>query len=1078
MSEHPFRVCWTAQQTRSMLVTEALEGDDAVFLATHTPIHGFEVSGTSAADLEGADEQAVLTSLSDPDREHAFCVVQGEPGSGKSHLIRWLSVNWPKGKDVKLLLRRADGSLEGALRQLKERLPEEFHEHFEGLGTPQRATLKGRANIFLNTLSAMMAPGHFEEEMPDERWCERYRPDELLGNSQIRSQWSAPSRILTLLDGADGNRDQQSASFNVFDVAELGDIAYKYSSQLLGGAKKLGSALATESDKINSLKRDNWLPDEIASEIADEIPTTLELIASLNRRRNDAIQNVLGVSAQGLKTLFRKVRQALATRDMRLVLLLEDITSWEGLDDSLIDVLVFNATARGDEAEQDVCPLISVVGLTPAYYRQLQANYRQRITHEIRLGEMAGGDVDDLEGKERVAFVSRYLNAVRAGSDALRAWRTANQDSRGLEPPPNPCNACAKQESCFKTFGDSEGVGLFPFTETALARFYEALKVDDDGQTWRTPRGILQAVVVPNLSQPELLEQQRFPGPLIEHSAFEPSRKPDIAVAPRLGQIIAAQIEDDDQARRYRRLVTYWGNPESADTVALEGELAFAGVTRTIFEAFGMPWIGQDQATMAGPAVVPSPAPPSQEPSPATEETKETEVAEPGEQRRRLISEVTSRNTNRTSVPPRNRGPTRNKREQMRLDLAKWVQGKGLENASQWNGLLHLLVDSLDKRSTGVAPFLFDKIITQEMVKLHGSTSGSRDYLVIPPEEWVRVGLESYLTLDIDRDTLGTEDRAFHLRNLSILMRRLETLAVDYLERRLPLTEDSKIWSPVGAMTQVLQARAWLRGVLDPKAEPIDQLRNILSDEDEAVSDPGARSKPWNDWLNATKNWHERIRADLRQLISTESPGLIDSSETLAAIMQLRDSGFMVEAPEADLGLPENMRKAKELAGYWNKNRSTIASVEFKQIKDRAEALDFLLRKASIESHLDRLDKAITQSSNLLPNVAFELVASWKAELPRATERNSERFPAVEELIDAFLDDDEIPAKLPLRIAWLSEQPARELQDILELARSGEKAVQELRDHARDCVSASGKGVSLSAIHEIGRRIKLATGLD
>ena len=98
--------------------------------------------------------------------------------------------------------------------------------------------------------------------------------------------------------------------------------------------------------------------------------------------------------------------------------------------------------------------------------------------------------------------------------------------------------------------------------------------------------------------------------------------------------------------------------------------------------------------------------------------------------------------------------------------------------------------------------------------------------------------------------------------------------------------------------------------------------------------------------------------------------------------------------------------------------------------------------------------------------------------MPRAIERNSERFPAVEELIDAFLDDDEIPAKLPLRIAWLSEQPARELQDILELARSGEKAVQELRDHARDCVSASGKGVSLSAIHEIGRQIKLATGLD
>src|SRR5690606_1763858 len=100
-------------------------GHEGIFLATHTPITGISVAGSHAGEILGADERAVLTALSYSDRRHAFCVVHGEPGSGKSHLIRWLSVNWPETGDVKLLLQRADGSLDGALRQLRARLPQE-----------------------------------------------------------------------------------------------------------------------------------------------------------------------------------------------------------------------------------------------------------------------------------------------------------------------------------------------------------------------------------------------------------------------------------------------------------------------------------------------------------------------------------------------------------------------------------------------------------------------------------------------------------------------------------------------------------------------------------------------------------------------------------------------------------------------------------------------------------------------------------------------------------------------------------------------------------------------------------------
>ena len=60
-----FTACWDAEDARKILVTEALEGDDAIFLATHSPITGFDVDGRDAVDIQGRDEQAVLDEISE-----------------------------------------------------------------------------------------------------------------------------------------------------------------------------------------------------------------------------------------------------------------------------------------------------------------------------------------------------------------------------------------------------------------------------------------------------------------------------------------------------------------------------------------------------------------------------------------------------------------------------------------------------------------------------------------------------------------------------------------------------------------------------------------------------------------------------------------------------------------------------------------------------------------------------------------------------------------------------------------------------------------------------------------------------
>ena len=103
-----------------MLSTEALEGDAKLFLATHVPVADFHVGGSLASDVVPNGERGLLHALAKLGMRHAFCVVEGEPGSGKSHLIRWLKVKWPAQEDLVLLIQRLDGSLQGTLRQLEQ----------------------------------------------------------------------------------------------------------------------------------------------------------------------------------------------------------------------------------------------------------------------------------------------------------------------------------------------------------------------------------------------------------------------------------------------------------------------------------------------------------------------------------------------------------------------------------------------------------------------------------------------------------------------------------------------------------------------------------------------------------------------------------------------------------------------------------------------------------------------------------------------------------------------------------------------------------------------------------------------
>ncbi len=1082
----PFAACWRAEDARAIFVTEALEGDDAIFLATHTPIEGFDVAGRDAGEFSGQDEHAILEALSDPTRQHAFCVVQGEPGSGKSHLIRWLSVNWHQTGDIKLLLRRADGSLEGALRQLRDRLPSEFAPLFDNLGQRQKASLKGRANIFLSTLANTLEPGHFDTPLPDEDWCKKFAPSELLTNSAIRTGWTAPSRILNLLEGAGGERNSATASFDLFDIQELGDLCRPIRRDIPNPhCRDLAHRLARESETIQMFREQDWLPEELAEEHRDKFPTSLSLSTTLNLRRNDAIQNVLGVSAQGLKTLFRQVREVLAERGERLVLLLEDITSWEGLDDSLIDVLVFNASARGEASEKPVCPLISVVGVTPAYYEKLQGNYRQRITHEVQLGKATDGLQDVATLREIVTrrqFAVRYLAAVRAGPAALNEWLGKLREGRESEPP-NRCNTCPLQESCFEIFGEEGGIGLFPFTELAFDRFFDALKENDNGQTWKTPRGILQAILNPNLQQPESLAAGNYPGSFIESEAFRADRRSALAVAPRLEQIIDNNIEAPTERARMRRVLTYWANPNRTDTDIINGDLTFAGTRRAVYEAFGLPWIGRNAAGgntegITEPVII---AQPIIEPALESEADEETPVSPAIAVRPGIPTRASKPIVN--APRPKRLMPTKSVLDQLREQIRTWTATGNIENGNSWNEILYIITNQIDPRAIGVTPPLFRKLVTPEMVKLQGTTTRSLNYFILPAEPWVRTGLEAFVSLKQDT-SMKLDDVEYYRRTLATMMRRLENRVATFLEGKIPRLADGQCWSPAVSFTQVLLARAYLRGATHVEASIPEQMRAVLSDKGSSETNFSARAAPWQEWLTATKGFHDRLRSDLREMVSLRladsssgtggGAALVDASEIAGAIMRFSESGKFDPVPSEKGGLPDLYVKACELAQHWTEKRLQIERIEFNQIKNRCESLFKLLRGKDVNTHLARLDRCISGIAEQLPNAATDKVQAWKqAQAGLKLKLEDGAGERVENLMIA-LEEEDLPEKVIKRLVWLAHQPARDLEAILTVAQTGERAVEELRDHAGDCVrEASGTG-SLDDVKQVGRDLQLA----
>ena len=1053
----PKRACWKRESADDVFHTEALTGNDGLFLATHSPIVGFSTTGPAATSIEEPTEDALLAALSKEGLQHAFAAIEGEPGSGKSHLIRWLGLNWPENNgDIVLLLQRSDGSLEGALEQLKQKLPAEFADLFSRMGAPRNISDKGRVRLFFSNLHEKLHDDHYEEQPEDYDWITKWQPAGLLENPAVKGGWSAPERILKIIQGAGGERNSEAARFKLADIAELIDLTDAHGHS--AATTKLRSKLVSEWVEYSDLLENGDDDQQIVSQIGDEIPETRQFVSALNSRLNDAIQHVIGISSAELKKLFKDVRSALAVQGKRLVLLLEDITSWQGLDHGLIDVLVTDAgTRQKEEGTSDVCGLVSVIGLTPDYVRELRGNYRDRVTHWVHLSdsEARHQDVPTLRSPDdRSRFVARYLAATRAGLGKISGW----YENRSFEAaPPNTCSNCESRSACHQAFGQVDGVGLFPFTPTAIETFYRSLTADDAGHTRKTPRGLIQTVLKPTLDAPLDIERNQYPGPGLERPALEMR-----AWGAAHHAMTSHLLEDEDERQRLKRLLTFWGRDGGLTTEKdKSGELFFDGIPRTVFECFDLPWPGEQDGEEIK----------TLRPPHATTGKDPTDIGGGGEyeapdEEGGSGNKPTGKRETPAPAPTLHPAPTRPKPRGAHdpRDIEKWRSDEKLENTAAWGRVLQEIISRFDHRSLGFDPFTWAEIFKDSTVRFEGMAQKRRGSFMIPPEDWVKDGLEAYACL-ADRDGMDPELVEFYSANLARLYDRLECAAQEFAVAELGGTHTGKTWRPGTSAAQVLLCRAWFRGAVRPNAPLVEQWQALFVDEEGLDVQSPARTEKWRAFLQTTNSSQKSYRDALRRAVSitqgsSRSFGLA-SGEAVSAFVSLSQNHEFIDLPEGSTLQTDStlLTSLAERATLAERTLAKAMAEEKDRLVKRTDRAMILLRNQSPKAHLERVEATIEKVAKQVPEAGPNLVDTWNSRITdyRLNLNGKEYQNSLLDTLVAFSDPEDLPDAPPELLSCLVDARANALSDLLDTLKAGEDALSALAEYVRAVVGEDGE---------------------
>lgn len=270
-----------------------------------------------------------------------------------------------------------------------------------------------------------------------------------------------------------------------------------------------------------------------------------------------------GIEPGDFRQIFQDIRKELYRLGKNLTLFIEDVTSFTGVDDALLDALIVEHTGMNEG--EHLCRISSIVGTTNDY---LQNNFRDN--HKDRITKCVYIPTDAMSEAGLFEFVGRYLNVMSLPESVVSDW--AKNQARPEDYPVHEVKEGAAWE--FVEIADGKKLCLYPFTKNSIRYLYnEKLSVG-----FRTPRYIIRDLIEPIVTD------------ILNNPMDFPSGKYTAGADPTIANLIRSQVEDVKQRERLRAFLCIWGNGQP-DQYTEDGVTYISGIRKDILEELNLPII-------------------------------------------------------------------------------------------------------------------------------------------------------------------------------------------------------------------------------------------------------------------------------------------------------------------------------------------------------------------------------------------------------------------------------------------------------------------------------------------------------
>lgn len=530
------------------------------FMITHVALKKLQVldkfnNSPNSKDYKSEDEIFNFLIKND-DNKHQFIIVYGQSGTGKSHLIRYFQTKLErikKDNEVIIFIRRSDNTLKGTISQLLKKSEianmknKDIYDRLcNASAVVSEETLKN--NIYHKFVIAVEQ----DDNSNDIALSNIMRKNLIafLNNEIVKEK----------LMSIDGPIERIYSKIAESKVLVDRDVVAEFKLEdFLFEQDLVDTLIESQADNKAVKIAQRLIMDDRGLEMSEQI------VKYLNQFSSYVIQECAGLESGDFKQIFTDIRKELYIQGKNLTLFIEDITSFTGVDNALLNALMEENTGM----YSDQCRISSIVGTTINYFEyNFKDNHKDRVTNFIYIPD------DAFDSKERngiFEFVGKYINAMSLEQNQINEWV-----KNGAEASEYPIHNIVEGKCWdFVSIEGGKKLPLYPFTMNAIRNLYKNHL--DNGH--RTPRYLLKEIIEP-VVRDIMDDKSTFP-----KNRFPKLRDTDMTMR----QIVSVQLGGENLERALR-LMFIWGNGQSKIS-KINNDEYIAGLRKEIFEELSLPII-------------------------------------------------------------------------------------------------------------------------------------------------------------------------------------------------------------------------------------------------------------------------------------------------------------------------------------------------------------------------------------------------------------------------------------------------------------------------------------------------------